>query len=207
MEHKHDHGGAVRRNQAIGILGGSFNPPHEGHRALVTHAMRRLGLHQFRVLVSPQNPLKDAKAYAPLDERLAATRQLLRGLPRVRVAPEAKVGPVYAVRTVMELIRREPEQAFVYVMGADSFAGLHRWRQWRAIVEGVPIAVLARPGYRLAALKSPAALRYAGARIPERRARHLQSADAPAWVFIEDLAMPQSSTAIREGAAPPQRPR
>ncbi|MEM9839846.1 MAG: nicotinate-nucleotide adenylyltransferase [Pseudomonadota bacterium] len=187
---------------AIGVLGGSFNPPHEGHRALVIHAMRRLKLARFRVMVSPQNPLKDPENYAPMEDRLLATEELFARLPNVRVVPEAEdEAPTYAIKTIRKLMRREGHKRFVYLMGADTFAGLHRWYHWREIMETIPIAVVSRPAFRLAPLKAPAARAYWEHRIPESKAPSLVRAKAPAWCFIDGLNRPESSTAIREGKA------
>ena len=187
--------------RAIGLLGGSFNPPHEGHRALVIHAMRRLHLARFRVLVSPQNPLKDPANYAPMEERLAATRKLFERMPTVTVEPEADTAPTYTIDTIRKLMRRERRERFVYLMGADAFAELHRWVRWREIMEAIPIAVVSRPANRLAPLKAPAARAYWHHRIPTSKAPTLVRAEAPAWCFIDGLNRPESSTAIREARA------
>ncbi|GGY55529.1 hypothetical protein GCM10007148_26780 [Parvularcula lutaonensis] len=151
----------------------------------------------MRVLVSPQNPLKSAGDYAPLEERIAATREMMRGLPNVRVEPEAAEGPTFAVDSIAKRVLREPHTDFIYVMGADSFAGLHRWRRWQALMEMVPIAVVSRPGFRLEALQSPAARAFAKAQVPERLALTLHRRTAPAWCFLTGLDREESSTAIR----------
>ncbi|NNU16472.1 nicotinate-nicotinamide nucleotide adenylyltransferase [Parvularcula sp. ZS-1/3] len=183
---------------AIGILGGSFNPPHEGHRKLVQHAMRKLSLGGMRVLVTAQNPLKKASDYAPLSERIAQTNETMRGMVNVRVAPEADVGPVYAVDSLKRLLTREPGTPFIYVMGADSFAEFHRWHRWRDIMAMVPIAVISRPGYRVQAMHSVAARAFARGRVQERDAVTLSMRDAPAWCYIHGLARTESSTALRQ---------
>lgn len=182
---------------AIGVLGGSFNPPHQGHRALVMHAMRRLDLRGVKVLVSPQSPLKKKEDYAPLEERMEATEAVMRGLPKVTVEPEAERGPVFAIETITHLLQREKHRRFVYILGADSFANLHLWANWRNIMKSVPIAVLSRPGYRMEALNSPAARTFKSERIPERYSPVLAQQAAPAWCFVEGLHMPDSSTALR----------
>ena len=189
-------------DRAIGIFGGSFNPPHQGHRALVTYAQRQLGLSRVRVLVSPQNPLKRAGDYGAFEDRMAATTAMMRGLPFVSVEAESDTGPAYAVETVHRILRRSPGTPHVYLMGADSFAGLHRWKDWRAIIEAVPIAVINRPGLRLAAVKSPAARRYHKARIPEALAAGLADREAPAWCFLSGLRQNISSSEIRQNQNP-----
>lgn len=159
--------------------------------------MRRLSLGGMRVLVTPQNPLKDANAYRPLAERLTATQQILSGLPQIRVEPEAKTGPVFAVDSLRAIVRASPGQRFVYVMGADSFAHLHRWHRWRDIMEMLPIAVVSRPGYRLSALQSYAARAFARHRVPDSAVRALGLCTAPAWGWVGGLQRPESSTEIR----------
>ncbi|MEM7739810.1 MAG: nicotinate-nucleotide adenylyltransferase [Pseudomonadota bacterium] len=181
----------------VGLFGGSFNQPHEGHRALVLHAQRHLGLKRVRVLVSPQNPLKSAQTYAPLNDRLAATTALMRGLKGVSVEPEARRGPVFAAETVRQMINRSKGAPLIYLVGADSFAGFHKWHRWRSILESLPIAVINRPGCRLSALKSPAAMLYAHARVSERQALRLAGLQAPAWCYLNGLNKPISSSEIR----------
>lgn len=181
----------------VGLFGGSFNPPHVGHRALVLHAKRHLGLKRVRVLVSPQSPLKSARDYRSLAERLEATREMMRGMRHVSVEPEAETGPVFAVDTIERALQKSPGVPLVYLMGADSFAHFHRWYAWEEIMNTLPIAVVNRPGERLAAINSPAGSRYASARLPERFAKRLPFERAPAWCFLTGLHERISSTEIR----------
>ena len=184
--------------KSIGILGGSFNPPHEGHKALVQHAMKRLQIARTRVLVSPQNPLKDPAGYAPLQDRIDQTKALFADMPNVLVQAEAEEAPTYAANTLRRLIQRERTKRFVYIMGADSFANLHHWYRWREIMQMVPIAVISRPANRLAPLNAPAARTFWQQRVPGHRSAFLAKSSAPAWCFIDGLNRPESSTAIRE---------
>ena len=140
----------------IGLLGGSFNPAHKGHRRLSLAAVERLGLDEVWWLVSPGNPLKEAKGMAPLAARLASARGMARGAPIRASAIERELGTRYTVDTLRALVRRYPDRRFVWLMGADNLAQFHRWRDWRRIAALVPIAVVTRPGYGGAALKAPA---------------------------------------------------
>ncbi len=182
----------------IGLLGGSFNPPHEAHLAVSRLAMRRLGLDRVWWLVTPGNPLKDTRALAPLAERLAAARQLA-AQPRIDVTDlEAAIGTRFTADTIAWLTRRFPGVRFVWIMGADNLAQFHLWQNWRDIAEQVPIAVVDRFGASYAAAASPAAQALASARIRERDARSLAERRPPAWVYLHGLKSPLSSTAIRE---------
>lgn len=130
-----------------GLLGGSFNPAHKGHRRISLAALRALGLEEVWWLVSPGNPLKPAKGMAPLAARLASARAMAR---RARIRPtaiERELGTRYTVDTLAALIRRYPKRRFVWLMGGDNLAQFHRWRHWRRIARLVPIAVIGRPGY------------------------------------------------------------
>ena len=181
----------------VGLLGGSFNPAHDGHRHISVEALKRLGLDEVWWLVSPQNPLKAAAGMAPLAARLASARAMARH-PRIRVtAIEAQLGTRYAVDTVTALQHRWPRTCFIWLAGADILPDLHRWHRWRALLHRLPIAVLARPRYMGAAMRSPA-MAWA------RRWRHRQdtAADWPQWslpaiVVLATPANPQSATAIR----------
>lgn len=181
----------------IGLLGGSFNPPHEGHRLLSQVALRRLGLDAVWWLVTPGNPLKDTRGLAPLDRRIAAARQVA-GDPRIMVTGvEAEIGTRYTVETLRYLKRRCEGVNFVWLIGADNAPGFHRWRRWQDIAGLVPIAIVDRPGASLAAMRSRFAARFAAWRLPEARAAALAGMNPPAWCFIHDVRSAQSSTALR----------
>ena len=185
------------RGLKIGLLGGSFNPPHEAHRAVSRLALRRLGLDRVWWLVTPGNPLKDTRALAPLAERLAAARRLA-AHPRIDVTDlEAAIGTRFTADTIAWLTRRFPAVRFVWIMGADNLAQFDRWQNWRAIAEAVPIAVVDRFGASYAATASPAAQALAAARIRENDARALPDRKPPAWIYLHGLKSPLSSTAIR----------
>lgn len=151
------------------------------------------------MLVSPQNPLKPVAGMAPLDVRMASARSIFRD-PRITVtAIENLIGTRYTADTLALLKRRFPRAEFVFVMGADSFAGLHRWDRWRAVMHAVPIAVMPRPGFTRAAITGPAARRFAAARRPARAAPALVGQAPPAWVVLEVRQDESSATRIREG--------
>lgn len=130
-----------------GLLGGSFNPAHRGHRGISVGAIAALGLDEMWWLVSPGNPLKDKAEMAPLAARFASARRAARGLPIRVTAIERELGSPYTAETVAALVRRYPNRRFVWIMGEDNLAQFHRWRDWRRIARTVPIAVVTRPGY------------------------------------------------------------
>ncbi len=181
----------------IGLLGGSFNPPHLGHLHVARTALERLDLDRLWVLVTPGNPLKSTGDLASLGRRLAATRRLL-DHPRIVVtALEASFGSPYTWRTVERLARTAPSVRFVWVMGADNLAGFHRWQHWRRIAKTVPIAVVDRPEASLAALHAPAAQAFADFRLAEIDAPSLAGRRPPAWVFLHGPRVALSSTELR----------
>lgn len=185
----------------IGLLGGSFNPAHEGHRAVSIEALNRLALDRVWWLVAPQNPLKDPGQNAPYDKRLARAAAV-EAHPRIDVSDlERRWGCRYTIETICRLKEHFPAHRFVWLMGVDNFAQLHNWEDWTGIVDQVPIAVFNRPGYLFKAAASTAALRYARYRIPDVAAAALPDLDPPAWSFIEIPLNPQSSTALRRQSA------
>jgi len=186
----------------IGLFGGSFNPPHDGHRHASLEALKRLGLDQVWWLVSPQNPLKSRRGTAPLAERLAAARAVARH-PRIKVTNlEARLGTRFTADTLRALKARYPGVRFVFIIGADNLIDLPRWQRWTRIMESMPLAVIARPGYGLPALTAKPAQRYQAARYPGPRARRLSRAKPPAWVFLFGRLDPTSSTRLRSGQQP-----
>jgi nicotinate-nucleotide adenylyltransferase len=189
------------RGQRIGVMGGSFNPPHEGHRVVAATAHRRLALDRLWWVVTPANPLKPQAGSPDQAARIAASHAFAPG-PRVTVTGfEAELGTPYTAVTLAFLVRRYPTARLVWVMGADNLATFHRWRRWRDIARMVPIAVVDRPSWRLKALASPAARALAGARIPESRAATLVRRRAPCWVMLTTRLSPASSTALRRRPA------
>jgi nicotinate-nucleotide adenylyltransferase len=131
----------------VGLLGGSFNPAHAGHRRLSLHALKALGLDEVWWLVSPGNPLKPQAGMAPFAARLASARRLARHAPIRASAVEARLKTRYTADTLSRLPRLYPRHRFVWLMGADNLVQFHQWQDWRGIARKVPIAVIARPGY------------------------------------------------------------
>jgi nicotinate-nucleotide adenylyltransferase len=182
--------------QTIGLLGGSFDPAHEGHVHITKEALKRFRLDRVWWLISPGNPLK-AHGPAPIEERLAHARKLMRH-PKVSVTDvERRLHTRYTADTLRELRRLLPGARLVWLMGADNLAQLHLWDDWRSIIANTPIGVLARPGDRLAGRLSPAAHAFRRWQLPESAAGALAHANAPAWCMANVPLHPASSTAIR----------
>ena len=190
----------ARPGQVIGLLGGSFDPAHEGHVHITREAMKRFGLTRIWWLVSPGNPLK-SRGPAPLGQRMARAQAIMSD-PRVTVTDiEARLGTRYTAQTLAQLKARYPGERFVWLMGADNLAQFHRWQDWTWIMENVPVGVLARPLDRISARMSPAARVYRRDRISGRASQLLGRTDAPAWCFVNVAMSRQSSTAIRAAGA------
>ena len=182
--------------RVIGLLGGSFDPPHAGHVLATLEAMRRFDLPRVWWLVSPGNPLK-ARPPAPLGERIALARAIMRH-PRVEITDiEARIGTTKTAETLKALRRHYPRTRFVWLMGADNLAQFHLWTDWRDIAAHHPIGVLARPGHRLRARTSPAARAMARWRLKGPQSRLLAHAEAPAWAMVNIPMSPLSSTSLR----------
>lgn len=187
------------RGMRIGLLGGSFNPAHAGHRHISLIALKRLQLHQVWWLVSPQNPLKSAKDTASLQTRLQTARRLA-AHPRIVVSQiEVRLRTRYTIDTLTVLRRRWPGVKFVWLMGADNLGQLPRWRAWDRIMELMPVAVLDRPGSGIKALGGKAATRYRAARLSDREITQLPNRPPPVWGFLACRRHSASSTAIRAG--------
>ena len=186
----------ARPGMVIGLLGGSFDPPHGGHLHITREALKRFGLDRVWWLVSPGNPLK-TRGPAPLAQRMGAAHALVNH-PSVVVSDlEDRLGTRYTAETLGALIRRYPGVRFVWLMGADNLAGFHHWDQWEWIMRTVPIGVIARPGQRISARMSVAAGKYRRFRLRGREAARLAQAAPPAWCFVNVPLDNSSSTAIR----------
>lgn len=194
----------VRRR--IGLLGGSFNPAHEGHRHISLEALRHLGLDEVWWLVSPQNPLKGDSDMEPLAARLARAKQLARH-PRIRVeAPELVLDTRFTLDTVRALQHAYPDARFVWLMGADILPQLERWEGWRELFAAIPLAAFARPGWSHAALNAAAPRTFARYRLKASDARRLPACGPPAWCFIPSRLDRRSATDIRAVRPRSQRP-
>jgi nicotinate-nucleotide adenylyltransferase len=181
----------------IGLLGGSFNPPHAAHRAISQFALKRLQLDRVWWLLTPGNPLKSNDGLHALAERAAAALKVADD-PRIDVSClEAVIGTRYTVDTIIHLRRRVSGVHFVWIMGADNLAQFHRWKDWRRIASDVPIAVIDRPPQSFRALAAPAAQALARYRMPENQATRLADQQAPAWVFLTGMKSNLSSTGLR----------
>jgi nicotinate-nucleotide adenylyltransferase len=181
----------------IGLLGGSFNPPHAAHRAISLFAIKRLKLDRVWWLLTPGNPLKDTGALHGLAERTEAALEIADD-PRIDISClEAVIGTRYTVDTIIHLRRRVSGARLVWIMGADNLAQFHRWKDWRRIASDVPIAVIDRPPQSFRALAAPAAQALARYRLPENQATRLADQPAPAWVFLTGMKSSLSSTGLR----------
>ena len=187
----------VSPGMRIGLFGGSFDPPHEAHRAASLLAWKRLALDRVWWLATPGNPLKKTNSLPPLGQRIERARAAAAN-PFIEVTGiEARLGTRFTYDTVSRLQSRHPAVRFVLLMGADNLAEFHRWRRWRELADLVPIAVIDRAGWTFSALSSPAAKTLERQRLPEHDAPRLATASPPAWVFLHGLKSAQSSTALR----------
>lgn len=195
------------RRARIGLLGGSFNPAHAGHRHVADRALRALGLDQVWLLVSPGNPLKPARGMAPLADRLASARRIADGRRVIATDLEARIGTRYTVDTLAELHRRFPRARFVMLMGADNLTQLPRWRRWRDLARRTPLAVLPRPGETRPALLGRASRALARHRrrplalLTEDGAGHGCKRRHAPWTLVPAREHPASATAIRAAAS------
>ena len=180
----------------VGLLGGSFNPAHQGHRHVAETAWQRMRLDQVWLMVSPGNPLKPRAGMAPLNQRMAGARAIADGRRIVATGIEAELHTRFTVDTLRLLLRRFPNARFVWVMGADILVQLPRWRRWMDIVRRLSFAVLPRPTYNHRALAGQAARRLRPIRLDARKAVLLPGR-AFGWVFLPAPQIMLSATALR----------
>lgn len=182
--------------QKIGLLGGSFDPPHRGHVHISRQALRRFGLDQVWWLVSPGNPLKK-DGPADFERRMNACRDLAKH-PRIRVSDfEMRHGTRFTADTIALLQGKFPRLNFVWLMGADNLVQLHEWNRWQEIMQRVPVGVFARPDNVVKAGLSRASRTYAGARLPQSQSGVLGNSTPPCWCLVTGPTVDVSSTEIR----------
>lgn len=182
----------------IGLLGGSFNPAHEGHLHITELALKYLALDRVMWLVSMQNPMKSAEETAPFGERMEHCEHMARHNPNIIISDvEHKLGTTYSADTLRQLTAQFPRIGFVWIMGADNMLQIEQWKDWRSIFEILPIAIFPRPDYSESVLSSTAATHFADYRMDAMKSTKLVDAKAPAWMFLETPTNPESSTKIR----------
>ncbi|MDH5187452.1 MAG: nicotinate-nucleotide adenylyltransferase [Rhodospirillaceae bacterium] len=187
------------RNLRVGILGGSFNPAHDGHLHVSQLALDQLELDELWWLVSPQNPLKPVEGMAPFAKRFEQASVIAARDGRIRVSDfENQSGTIYSVDTIAALKKTYPDTSFVWVVGADNLRQMPKWQGWQKIFRSVPIAVFPRVPFSLRALRGRAARRFAGAQIQHKDAARLAGHRAPAWVMLQAPLNLQSATRIRK---------
>lgn len=189
--------GMAGNRSRIGLLGGSFNPAHGGHRRISLFAAEALDLDEVWWLVSPGNPLKPAVGMAPLYARFTSAVEHARRAPIKVSAMERELGTRFTVDTLRAIRRRWPKKQFVWLMGADNLAQFHKWKSWRSIARSMPIAVIARPGYDAQALASPAMAWFRRCRKPVASLRNRSGWSAPALVILRFDPDRRSATALR----------
>ncbi len=188
----------------IGLLGGSFNPAHEGHLHVARQAMAHAGLDQLWLMVSPGNPLKPNDGMAPFARRLASARRIADGRRIIATDIESRLGTRYTADTMQALRRRFPRVEFVWLMGADNLLQLPRWGHWLRIMAAMPMLIIPRPGATRRALAGRTAARFRRNRLGPRAGLMLARARAPSWILLPVKENAASATALRtaEGAAP-----
>ena len=184
--------------RTIGLLGGSFNPAHAGHKMITEFALKRLRLDAIWWLVSPQNPLKSKIGMEPLTDRINTARSIANP-PKVSVRPiEFQLNTLYTADTIRILKKRYRQTKFVWIMGADNLVQFSEWKDWDKIATMVTIAIFNRPGYSQKALSSKMVRKFSGRRISECKCALTAKLKPPRWVFLHTLLNPISSTKIRE---------
>ena len=183
-------------SKKVGLLGGSFNPAHDGHIDISITALKHLGLDEVWWLVSPHNPLKNISKIAPISHRLNQATTLCKGYPIIVKDVESALHTPYTYDVLVHLKQSFKDIQFVWLMGADNFIHFDKWYKWRAIPNIVPIALFNRPDYKSDALQSVASGHMQGSRTT--KASDLFEKSLPQWIYIESTNNPQSATTIRQ---------
>lgn len=186
------------RRITVGLLGGSFNPAHEGHRYISLEAIKRLGLDEVWWLVSPQNPLKPTRGMLPFEERVTLAKKNANH-PKIFVSTiEQYFQTRYTYDTLLKIKEKYPKIRFIWLMGEDNLVQFPKWQRWRDIVENIPIVVFCRGNNTYKALHSIMAYRYAKYRCTGLTIRNIRLKKPPSWVFLPIRKHPASATALRK---------
>lgn len=184
-------------SKKIGLLGGSFNPAHEGHLYISEQALDLLGLNEVWWLISPQNPLKSQNGMATFERRLASAVQVIGSNCKIKASDlEKQLNSVYTCETIEQVQKLYPEHHFVWLMGADNMMQFPQWKNWKQIIQMIPIAIFARNQNK--PMESRFVIEYNDYQLMPEQAHDIAVKKAPAWVFLNIQEHPQSSTALRQ---------
>ena len=179
----------------IGILGGSFDPPHDGHKFISQYALMRLNLQEVWWVVTFKNPLKiKSDSYA---NRLKQVKNFLK-FRRIKILEIREDKNIYAIDTIIYIKNKFKNKKFIWLMGTDNLENLHEWKEWKKIFYNIPIAIFDRPSYSFNITKSKALFFFRKARIKNILLAKSRSTLPPSWTFITGLKNHLSSSFIRK---------
>tara|TARA_B100000886_G_scaffold300341_1_gene229320 strand:+ start:2852 stop:3412 length:561 start_codon:yes stop_codon:yes gene_type:complete len=184
----------LRKKKYIGILGGTFDPPHSGHFYISRNGLIKLGLDEIWWIVTKQNPFKDTST--SIEDRYKLTLQLLKS-NKIKLIKIPINETFYTINSINYLKKKFPNYGFLWMMGIDNVVKFHLWKQWKKIFSCIPIAIFDRPFYSLLLYKSKALSFYRGKRIKIKEAKLLKLLPPPRWVFLTGFNHSVSSTKLR----------
>ena len=184
------------KKKFVGILGGTFDPPHEGHLFISKFAKIKLDVGEVWWVVTTTNPLKKNKV--DYKKRLKKVKRFLMN-HHIKVLEIQDLSKnTYTVDLLEYLFKKFPHKKFIWLMGADNLFSFHLWRDWKKIFYNIPIAIFDRPPYSLSISKAKAILYFKEDRINSKLSRKLKFMKPPKWLFLTGLTNLQSSTKIRQ---------
>ncbi|OSM01615.1 nicotinate-nucleotide adenylyltransferase [Magnetofaba australis] len=135
--------------QRIGLMGGSFDPPHHGHLRAALEAVEALRLDRLLFIPTGAHPFKGESQRMPPQHRLAMTRLAIADEPRFDVSDIEiqRAGTAYTIDTLRDLSQQFPADELILLLGADLLGELHLWKDWRELLEYAHLCVMNRPGY------------------------------------------------------------
>ena len=181
----------------IGLLGGSFDPPHKGHLFISLEAKKILKLDEVWWLVTPKNPLKISEP-ASYEERVDNCKNITRNFPIKIQEIEKKIHSDYSYKTINYILKHYNSIKFFWLMGADNLINFHKWEKWQKIFNNMSIVIFRRHGYNNKALKSITAQKFNNSKIKKYNILLDEFDAVPSWLFVENKEIKISSTEIRE---------
>ncbi len=182
--------------KSVGLLGGSFDPPHKGHLYISLEAKKILKLNEIWWLVTPQNPLKISKP-ATYNERLLNCLSITRGHPIKVSEIEKKISTKCTYDSLNYIINHYTNINFFWIMGADNLINFHKWHNWRSIFKNISIVVFKRHGYNNKALNSIASKTFSKYQIFANPINKSHFIHNPSWTWINNREIKISSSEIR----------
>ena len=182
----------------LGILGGTFDPPHKGHLHISKLVIKKLYLKTLYWAITKQNPLKKTTPHNNENKRKTLCRQLTRGEKKIKLLNTSDIKNSNLTINILQKIKKKINKKtnLFFIIGADNLVQLHQWKEYKKIFSLCTVVVMNRIGYKKPALTSPAAKKFRKTKISLDTLLKMGPKQKE-WVYINNKGINVSSSRLR----------